>query len=230
MKNKWRHVRDSFNKYNNQVKSRYSEVKKRRYIYADNLMFLVHEGHKRTKNPVVQETNSKDSPDDQMETKQEESERTRPKPQWTKKTTGRIPDKIQTNKQSILKHTCVNSRSEEDPDRCYLLSLLPEFKKLTDDQKLDFRFHTLQFFRVVRSKRIRRSEINVWNDSMECDIDNPVVGNHTQVQPSSPSQSQIAVQDSSFPNSPQESSESRQSVPSPRPSSPHFENVKMEIF
>lgn len=42
---------------------------------------------------------------------------------------------------------------EDDADRAFLLSLLPDYRQLNEDEKLDFRLQTLQFFRDVRNKR-----------------------------------------------------------------------------
>jgi len=37
-----------------------------------------------------------------------------------------------------------------DPDELFLLSLLPDYKKLSDSQKLEFRINSLQFFKNVQ--------------------------------------------------------------------------------
>jgi len=37
-----------------------------------------------------------------------------------------------------------------DPDKHFLLSLLPDYKKLNDSQKLEFRLNSLQFFKNVQ--------------------------------------------------------------------------------
>lgn len=39
---------------------------------------------------------------------------------------------------------------DNDPDKHFLLSLLPDYKKLNDTQKLEFRLITLQFFKNVQ--------------------------------------------------------------------------------
>ncbi|KAG5861219.1 hypothetical protein JTB14_010357 [Gonioctena quinquepunctata] len=41
----------------------------------------------------------------------------------------------------------------DDSDKAFMLSILPDVKKLDDDEKLDFRYHVLQFFRDRRNKR-----------------------------------------------------------------------------
>lgn len=53
---------------------------------------------------------------------------------------------LQTNLLEKLK------TEEEDADKYFLLSLLPDFKKLNDEEKLDFRLHCLQFFLDTRKK------------------------------------------------------------------------------
>ncbi len=42
------------------------------------------------------------------------------------------------------------ARKLEDPDRMFLLSLLGDYKKLNDDEKLDFKLEVLQFFKRHR--------------------------------------------------------------------------------
>lgn len=47
-----------------------------------------------------------------------------------------------------------------DPDKAFLFSLLPDYKKLNYDQKTDFRLHTLQFFKNI-SLQTKQSQPNV---------------------------------------------------------------------
>lgn len=46
--------------------------------------------------------------------------------------------------------TIDNPKTEDDADKLFLLSLLPYMQKLNDKEKLDFRFHALQFFRNTK--------------------------------------------------------------------------------
>lgn len=48
--------------------------------------------------------------------------------------------------------------SVEDPDKAFLLSLVPDMKKLNDDDKLDFPFHVLQFFRDKQQTRMTTTQ------------------------------------------------------------------------
>lgn len=48
--------------------------------------------------------------------------------------------------------SCTFGTTYEDADKAFLLSLLPDYKKLNDDEKIDFRLHTLQFFRNLIQK------------------------------------------------------------------------------
>lgn len=222
MKNKWRHMRDSFNKYMNQAEGRFSGVKKRKYIYADNLTFLLNRGKRSTfKNHDTREKDDKSSwGNEENNTNEEVSSRNRHQSQTTsRKLLNSVTNSIQMNKQQTSK---TPTPMQDDPDRCYLLSLLPEFKRLTDDQKLDFRFHTLQFFRVVRSKTIRRAECsNGWNQEIES---NPLEG------AASSYQSPEGSRDGSCLNSP-ESANSEQSATSFLRDSPTpLDSVKTELI
>lgn len=42
-----------------------------------------------------------------------------------------------------------NARKENDADKLFLLSLLPDYKSLNDEQKVDFRIYILQFFKDI---------------------------------------------------------------------------------
>lgn len=68
IKNKWRHIRDSFGKYINQIHSGDIVHKKRKYIYADALSFLLQTVDR--KKALDEEHNSmkyKEEPDDTLE-------------------------------------------------------------------------------------------------------------------------------------------------------------------
>lgn len=52
----------------------------------------------------------------------------------------------------IHTEACTFGATYEDADKAFLLSLLPDYKKLNDDEKIDFRLHTLHFFRNLRRK------------------------------------------------------------------------------
>lgn len=61
----------------------------------------------------------------------------------------------------LLKKLNTNSSEpkEEDADKFFLISLIPDYKKLNDDEKIDFRIMTLQFFRNVRRKRFVQNQM-----------------------------------------------------------------------
>lgn len=53
--------------------------------------------------------------------------------------------------QNKLLLSCLEKSLNTDPDTHFLLSLLPDYKKLNDTQKLEFRINTLQFFKNINS-------------------------------------------------------------------------------
>ncbi|KAL5245989.1 hypothetical protein ACI65C_013397 [Semiaphis heraclei] len=62
-----------------------------------------------------------------------------------------------TQFQRALLNSLSASASEEDnvnsdPDKAFLFSLLPDYKKLNCDQKMDFRLQTLQFFKNISTQ------------------------------------------------------------------------------
>lgn len=63
--------------------------------------------------------------------------------------------------QSELNETSnISQTDDEDGYKLFFLSMLPEFRKLNDDQKLDFRLHILQFFRDARPKKTSETDSN----------------------------------------------------------------------
>nr|CAI5863619.1 unnamed protein product [Callosobruchus analis] len=68
--------------------------------------------------------------------------------QSSKKT--KTPQSVTRN---ALEELEVFRQIEADPDRAFLLSLLPDLKCLSDDEKLEFRIHMLQFIRNIRQKK-----------------------------------------------------------------------------
>lgn len=56
--------------------------------------------------------------------------------------------------------SALNNPEEEnnfDPDRAFLVSLLPDYKRLTYEQKTDFRLMTLQYFKQI-SLEVKQSQ------------------------------------------------------------------------
>ncbi|XP_023312957.1 uncharacterized protein LOC111693053, partial [Anoplophora glabripennis] len=60
MKTKWRHMRDSFGKYMNQVNNGDPVVKKKKYMYADALSFLLQSLNRRRKSGKATHQNQED--------------------------------------------------------------------------------------------------------------------------------------------------------------------------
>nr|CAH7758166.1 unnamed protein product [Callosobruchus chinensis] len=58
-----------------------------------------------------------------------------------------------SSQMSALEELEVFRQIEADPDRAFLLSLLPDLKRLNNDEKLEFRIHMLQFIKNIQQKR-----------------------------------------------------------------------------
>lgn len=163
MKSKWRHMRDCFGKYVNQGKNGDSTLKRKKYVYADLLSFL-HQtlNSKPTSEDTSQQAQEDFDCDPQLFYVHEESSGTDDEvkeiviPTSTKAPVSKKPllRKSQTFvEEKPPKKFISRSAEEEDPDRSFLISILGDVKKLNDEEKLDFRFHTLQFFRDIQRKR-----------------------------------------------------------------------------
>ena len=53
-----------------------------------------------------------------------------------------------------------SSKQKKDPDKAFLISLLPDYNKLNEDEKIDFRLLTLQFFQSIRRKKSQNLQPN----------------------------------------------------------------------
>ncbi|XP_060881472.1 uncharacterized protein LOC132952958 [Metopolophium dirhodum] len=169
MKTKWRHIRDNYSKYINQAKSGDSAPKKK-YVYAESLSFLQHVIKKRRTtgnfNELGQDNNGDETEEEEEEINitvgADEIERNENSPPSTfqKNKTGTSITELRRKKckknnvtqfqQELL--SALNNPEEEnnsDPDKAFLVSLLPDYKRLTYEQKTDFRIMTLQYFRQI---------------------------------------------------------------------------------
>ncbi|KAG8240493.1 hypothetical protein J6590_107431 [Homalodisca vitripennis] len=163
MKNKWRHIRDHFFRVVNKGKSGdAAPKKKKKYIYADSLSFLMSYETKRPTSGNIAATEDENVDEPQESEASEEADETRPveeRPATEKNTATdkniREPavkkKKLSAFQSELLKKLDTSSATEEDVDRLYLLSMLSDFKGLTYMQKLDFKIMNLQFFRNVKS-------------------------------------------------------------------------------
>ncbi|RXG51670.1 hypothetical protein Avbf_07392 [Armadillidium vulgare] len=169
MKKKWRHIRDSYLKYINQGKHGEPASKKKKYVYADALMFLRQTFVKKN---LKNGTEDEDDADMQLQQRDEANviEATNSvmrliqqrsgapeigtplKKSNTRKSGGYTSQSKLTEK---LESSSSKSDQEDDGDKSFLLSLLPYLKKLNEEQKLDFRLYALQFFRDLRAKNIQ---------------------------------------------------------------------------
>lgn len=159
MKNKWRHIRDNFMRHKNQGKSGdAAPAKKKKYVYAEALTFLLNSMEKRPTSGNILEGD--EGPEGNLQEEQDidtvdevaaDMPLQPPKP----------ATKVQMNKSSkmspfqhqLLATLSSSSAAEEDPDRLYILSLLSDYKKLNEDDKLDFKMMNLQFFQNVRRRK-----------------------------------------------------------------------------
>ncbi|XP_030750267.1 uncharacterized protein LOC115878052 [Sitophilus oryzae] len=176
MRNKWRHIRDSYSKYINQGVSGDPAPKKRKYVYADALSFLQQTIEKRSwlhqvavvlcrttgSMPRVSDeegegegdgdSSQENPPDIDNVASQQTPQQYRPKP--GKSARGRKTAPAMTPFQTQLLSSLGTAKSvEDDTDRAFLLSLLPDYRQLNAEEKLDFRLQSLQFFCNVRNKR-----------------------------------------------------------------------------
>lgn len=157
MKKKWRHIRDCFTRYLNQGKSgSAAPEKKKKYVYADALTFLMSTMEKRPTSGNISEYVENDVEEEtpaEVEARDEVHQETEQPPR-ARKTPRNNGMKCSAFQSELLSQLSRSTKAEEDPDRLYILSLLNDYKKLNEDQKLDFKLMNLQFFRSIRQHKL----------------------------------------------------------------------------
>lgn len=146
MQRKWKSLRDSFNReINKQKKSGSGASARKEYIYFNQLSFL-----KRTQNvrpTTAEEITKNDTEQEQIE------EETMSINSFTRKAKKRNIDKTENE---ILKQLSDNlknkyaTRENQDPDKDFLMSVLPDIKKIHDDFKIDFKAEMLQLIKKYK--------------------------------------------------------------------------------
>lgn len=137
-------------------------------MYADCLVFLMNSMEKRKTTGNIKETSHEKEEivldEEQIGGEKKETEEDQQSDdgnpmmqQGTSNKRGRVPQteqrkatktKLTPFQSELLKKLDEDKAGEKiDADKMFLLSLLPDFKKLNNEQKLDFKFMTLQFFR-----------------------------------------------------------------------------------
>lgn len=156
MKKKWRHIRDHFFRILNKGKSGDSaHSRHKKYMYADSLSFLLNwESGRPTSESVVSQEETEEDPLDLYEQTMEDSEETEETEHDGMTATPDAENATAMNQSlqhQLLKYLeSVPKVEEEDADRMFILSMLPNFKALTESQKLDFKIMSLQFFKNAK--------------------------------------------------------------------------------
>lgn len=163
MKDKWRHIRDRLVKHTNQGKSGDPAIKKKKYIYADALSFLLQTLDKRqTSGNMEEDTDVQENQNEGRSVEEDADEEI---------FAASVPSKVprgenRQRSKATLSHfqtellkqlSSTSKQEEEDPDKSFLLSILPDLKELDANEKLEFKMHNLQFFQNIRQKRKNQS-------------------------------------------------------------------------
>ena len=155
MKGKWRNLRDRFMKHINQGKSGDSAAKRKKYIYADALSFLQQTLDKQNTSENIAEDTDEEEHQKRERSENDDSDEGHATSVCRKVQRTELRQCVKANltpfQNELLKKMGESSKQEEeDPDKSFLISLLPYYKQLNDDEKIDFRLLTLQFFQNIR--------------------------------------------------------------------------------
>lgn len=155
---KWQNIRDSFVK---SLKKKTGEARKKKYIYHDNLTFLL---------KVVQSDDTQSSLDDsqydeqsqitESQTEEEEEEAAADKTTQVQscKITAKAKDTYNPPKRARLQEE-VDRRiltaleKPPDEDEAFFVSITPTVRKMTDEEKLEFRMEVLQVIQRIQKRK-----------------------------------------------------------------------------
>uniref|UniRef100_A0A1B6FZ56 MADF domain-containing protein n=1 Tax=Cuerna arida TaxID=1464854 RepID=A0A1B6FZ56_9HEMI len=153
MKNRWRHIRDSFVKHLNHLRRGNSVRKRRKYIYHDNLQFLLEPLGDDFKMSNSTGQGEEESYEDGEETSAFSAEETPKSPASSRRNSLRIANTTTLKPEPTEEPGDISAPGQVDAGELFLLSLLPDYQKLGEDEKIDFRIMCLEFFRAVRRNR-----------------------------------------------------------------------------
>lgn len=152
---KWQNIRDSFIK---SLKKRSGEARKKKYLYHDNLTFLL---------KVVQSDETQSSLDDSQNVQQSHVNETeleeavtddiqvqshvrqvhsRDNDTHKAPKRGRLQEEIDTRLLKALE-------KPPDEDEAFFISITPMVRKFTDEEKLEFRMSVLQLIQNINTKK-----------------------------------------------------------------------------
>lgn len=135
MRNKWRYIRDHALVHKKRLKRGEVTEKRKKNAYADRLYFLWDKRKKKTSGNNEDEKNVETQPQS-----------------WREKDVTPYQNALVQNP-----NTTNTNLEFEDPDKLYILSLLADYKKLNEVEKMDFKYITLKFFRRRRRNYSRGS-------------------------------------------------------------------------
>ncbi|XP_038221269.1 transcription factor Adf-1-like [Zerene cesonia] len=136
---KWRNLRDTFRRQvelEKKMREGYP-IKKKRYVYFKHMLFLL---------PHVAPTEV----EEEVEPKLNEYLNTRKEKKSPKKPKRKLQDTIPTS-----------SKKDIDEDKHFLMSLIPSFKKMSDDEKLTAKVEILKVIQQVRSQSIEFTNTDI---------------------------------------------------------------------
>lgn len=173
MKNKWRNIKDNFFKFLNRGKSGDPALKTKKYVYADALQFLLTTVEKRKTSGNIDGNFEEDSNGAKEEDENVDDKEQREQSELKSKTRLLKPSQSTSYQRNItpfqrelLKKLNNDTNNQEDADKSFLLSLLPDYKKLNDDKKMDFRLLTLQFFKNrQQNKNVHHPPMNLFSEA-----------------------------------------------------------------
>lgn len=153
--NKWSNIRDTFIK---SLKTKSGQAAKKKYIYSDNLQFLLKTVTPDETDSSIPTQNDSESRPESQQSSHSHHDQSIPSPSTsTSSTIRRGTKRLNAVDAEILKAIQANPAESEseliDDDRAFMISLLPSVKELNDDDRFDFRIEVMQLLRRFKNRR-----------------------------------------------------------------------------
>ncbi|CAH2003415.1 unnamed protein product [Acanthoscelides obtectus] len=152
---KWSNIRDIFIK---SLKTKSGQAAKK-YIYSDNLQFLLKTATPDETDSSIPTQNDSESLPESQQTSHSNLDQSIPSPSTSTSTSTmnrRGTKRLNAVYAEILKAIQANSAESEseliDDDRAFMISLLPSVKQLNDEDRFDFRIEVMQLLRRFKNR------------------------------------------------------------------------------
>ncbi|CAG5119798.1 unnamed protein product [Candidula unifasciata] len=178
---KWQNIRDSFVK---SLKKKSGQATKKKYLYHDNLTFLLKVVHsddteydnltfslkveqsEDTESSIdgpqqeqLNETHGEEEAEAEIEVQAQRNVGARPRESWNPAKKPRLQEDINTTDLAALKNTI-------DEDEAFFISVIPSVRKMSEEDKLDFRINVLKVIQDINRRKNNHPQLTPFSATL----------------------------------------------------------------